>query len=58
MFDSVQVGNELTKYGEVSSVMIFEVTTPGYEPEETVRIFVGVSSSMSLLTSLLVHPCF
>ena len=35
-----QVGNELTKYGEVTSVMIFEVTTPGYEPEEAVRIFI------------------
>lgn len=35
-----EVGNELTKYGTVEDVMIFEVTTPGYAPEETVRIFI------------------
>ncbi|KAG1669131.1 hypothetical protein FOA52_002642 [Chlamydomonas sp. UWO 241] len=35
-----EVGNECTKYGEVMSVMIFEVTTPGYAPEESVRIFI------------------
>ncbi|GAX73468.1 hypothetical protein CEUSTIGMA_g920.t1 [Chlamydomonas eustigma] len=35
-----EVGNELTKYGNVTSVMIFEVTTPGYSPEEAVRIFI------------------
>jgi hypothetical protein len=34
------VGTELTKYGTVTDVMIFEVTTPGYAPEEAVRIFV------------------
>jgi splicing factor 45 len=34
-----QVGTELTKYGTVTDVMIFEVTTPGYPPEEAVRIF-------------------
>lgn len=32
----LQVGNELTKYGTVEDVMIFEVTTPGYAPEEAV----------------------
>jgi splicing factor 45 len=35
----LQVGTELTKYGTVTDVMIFEVTTPGYPPEEAVRIF-------------------
>lgn len=35
-----EVGNELTKYGTVEDVMIFEVTTPGYAPEEAVRIFI------------------
>jgi hypothetical protein len=34
----VQVGNELTKYGTVEDVMIFEVTTPGYAPEEAVSV--------------------
>lgn len=34
---ALQVGNELTKYGTVEDVMIFEVTTPGYQPEEAVR---------------------
>jgi hypothetical protein len=33
----LQVGNELTKYGTVEDVMIFEVTTAGYAPEEAVR---------------------
>lgn len=33
---ALQVGNELTKYGTVEDVMIFEVTTPGYAPEEAV----------------------
>lgn len=35
-----EVGTELTKYGNVTEVLIFEVTTPGYPPEEAVRIFV------------------
>ncbi len=37
---SEEVGEELLKYGEVRDVVIFEVTTPGYQPEEAVRIFV------------------
>jgi hypothetical protein len=36
----LQVGLELTKYGKVEDVLIFEVITPGYLPEEAVRIFV------------------
>lgn len=35
-----EVGTELTKYGNVTEVLIFEVTTAGYPPEEAVRIFV------------------
>ncbi|GFR45032.1 hypothetical protein Agub_g6399 [Astrephomene gubernaculifera] len=35
-----EVGQELTKYGKVVDVLIFEVTTPGYVEEEAVRIFV------------------
>ncbi|KAG2439057.1 hypothetical protein HYH02_006584 [Chlamydomonas schloesseri] len=35
-----EVGQELTKYGKVLDVLIFEVTTPGYVEEEAVRIFV------------------
>ncbi|WIA42186.1 hypothetical protein OEZ86_009449 [Tetradesmus obliquus] len=34
-----EVGTELTKYGTVTDVMIFEVTTPGWPAEEAVRIF-------------------
>jgi splicing factor 45 len=34
------VGTELSKYGTVDDVVIFEVTTAGYDPEETVRIFI------------------
>lgn len=37
---SHQVGTECTKYGTVADVCIFEVITPGYPPEEAVRIFV------------------
>ena len=35
-----EVGEECTKYGTVTSVLIFEVTTPAYPAEEAVRIFV------------------
>jgi hypothetical protein len=35
-----QVGGECTKYGTVADVCIFEVITPGYPPEEAVRIFI------------------
>lgn len=35
-----EVGTELLKYGNVTDVVIFEVTSPGYPPEEAVRIFV------------------
>ncbi len=38
----VQVGQELTKYGKVLDVLIFEVTTPGYQE---VRQGVGVVHS-------------
>lgn len=35
-----EVGEELTKYGQVQDVVIFEVTQPGFPVEEAVRIFV------------------
>jgi splicing factor 45 len=35
-----EVGNELSKYGTVTDVLIFEVTSAGYPAEEAVRIFV------------------
>lgn len=35
-----EVANECSKYGQVQSVMIFEVTTPGYPDDQAVRIFV------------------
>lgn len=35
-----EVGQECTKYGNVTEVVIFEVTTPGFPVEEAVRIFI------------------
>ncbi len=35
-----QVGMELSKYGQVADVKIFEVLSAGYDPAEAVRIFV------------------
>jgi len=35
-----EVAGECEKYGDVLRVLIFEVTTPGFPAEETVRIFV------------------
>ena len=32
--------NGIYRYGNVTSVLIFEVTTAGYEAEEAVRIFI------------------
>ncbi len=34
-----EVGQECSKYGVVSSVLIFEVTTPGFPADSAVRIF-------------------
>jgi hypothetical protein len=41
------VGQESLKYGQVTSVLIFEVLTPGFAPEEAVRIFVQFDRSES-----------
>lgn len=35
-----EVANECSKYGQVQSVMIFEVTTAGFPDDQAVRIFV------------------
>ncbi|KAK9840158.1 hypothetical protein WJX74_004307 [Apatococcus lobatus] len=35
-----ETGNECTKYGTVTNVIIFEITEPDYPPEEAVRIFI------------------
>ncbi|BDA45603.1 Splicing factor 45 [Coccomyxa sp. Obi] len=35
-----EIGVECSKFGNVQSVLIFEVTEPGFPAEETVRIFV------------------
>ena len=35
-----ETGNECTKYGTVTNVIIFEITEPNYPPEEAVRIFI------------------
>lgn len=35
-----EIGQECSKYGQISQITIFEVIQPGYNPEEAVRIFV------------------
>ncbi len=35
-----EIGLECSKFGNVQSVMIFEVTEPGFPAEQSVRIFV------------------
>ncbi|KAI8463667.1 MAG: hypothetical protein J3K34DRAFT_494743 [Monoraphidium minutum] len=40
-----EVGNELSKYGQVVDVKIFEVLSPGFEAAEAVRIFVQFDRS-------------
>ncbi|RMZ54956.1 hypothetical protein APUTEX25_000473 [Auxenochlorella protothecoides] len=40
-----EVGEECSKYGTVTSVLIFEVTEPGFPVEEAVRIFIQFSSA-------------
>lgn len=35
-----EVGEECSKYGTVTSVLIFEATEPGFPPDQAVRIFV------------------
>ena len=32
-----EIGQECSKYGQISQITIFEVTEPGYNPEEAVR---------------------
>lgn len=35
-----EIGMECSKFGDVQSVLIFEVTEPGFPAEQAVRIFV------------------
>jgi splicing factor 45 len=37
-----EIGEECSKYGTVGHITIFEVTEPGFDPTEAVRIFVQV----------------
>lgn len=42
-----EVGEECSKYGDVNSVLIFEVTEAGFPEEEAVRIFVEFEAADS-----------
>lgn len=48
-----EVGEECSKYGQISSILIFEVTEPGYPPEQAVRIFVQFERMESAMKALI-----
>lgn len=47
-----EIGEECSKYGEVESVLIFEVTDPTYPPDKAVRIFVQFDTQESAAAAL------
>lgn len=47
-----EIGEECSKYGEVESVLIFEVTDPLYPPDKAVRIFVQFENLASATAAL------
>ena len=54
-----EVANECSKYGQVQSVMIFEVTTAGFPDDEAVRIFVEFERiEQAVKVSLPLGSCF
>ena len=55
-----EVANECSKYGQVQSVMIFEVTTPGYPDDQAVRIFVEferMEQATKVCNMMCMPPC-
>lgn len=47
-----EIGEECSKYGEVESVLIFEVTDPLYPADKAVRIFVQFDKQASAMSAL------
>ncbi len=48
-----EIGQECSKYGQISQITIFEVIEPGYNPEEAVRIFVEFQRMESATKALI-----
>ena len=48
-----EIGQECSKYGQISRITIFEVTEPGYDPEQAVRIFVEFQRMESATKALI-----
>lgn len=48
-----EIGEECSKYGEISQITIFEVTEPGYPVDQAVRIFVQFERTESALKALI-----
>ena len=48
-----EIGQECSKYGEISRITIFEVIEPDYNPEEAVRIFVEFQRMESATKALI-----
>lgn len=48
-----EVGEECSKYGQVSQITIFEVTEPGYPADQAVRIFVQFERMEAALKALI-----
>lgn len=48
-----EIGEECSKYGQISQITIFEVTEPGYPAEQAVRIFVKFERMESAMKALI-----
>jgi len=48
-----EIGEECSKYGLIGQITIFEVTEPGFDPTEAVRIFVQFERPESAMKALI-----
>ena len=48
-----EIGEECSKYGQISKIVIFEVTEPGFPPDQAVRIFVEFERMESAMKALI-----
>ena len=48
-----EIGEECSKYGQISKILIFEVTEPGFPPDQAVRIFVEFERMESATKALI-----
>lgn len=48
-----EIGEECSKYGTVTHIVIFEVTEPGFPADEAVRIFVQFDRTEAALKALI-----